>query len=63
MRAMVRVLWNGVVIAESDWMVVVEGNYYFAEDSVQLGVFVLSGTHMTCFWKGVVSYYIFEVGG
>ena len=60
---MARALWNGVVIAESDRTVVVEGNHYFPVDSVQPEVLVPSGTHTTCPWKGVASYYTLEVGG
>jgi uncharacterized protein (DUF427 family) len=32
---MAKAIWNGVVIAESDETVVVEGNHYFPPDSVK----------------------------
>ncbi len=32
---MVRAVWNGTVIAESDKTVVIEGNHYFPADSVR----------------------------
>ncbi len=32
---MVKAVWNGVVIAESDDTVIVEGNHYFPEASVR----------------------------
>ena len=58
----VRATWNGTVIAESDRTVVVEGNHYFARDDVRADVLRPSGTHTTCPWKGVASYYDVVVG-
>lgn len=48
--------WNGVVVAESDATVVIEGNHYFPADSIKAEYFVSSDTHTTCSWKGVASY-------
>jgi uncharacterized protein (DUF427 family) len=56
-EAMARALWNGEVIAESDDVVVVEGNIYFPADSVRPGVLVDSATTSVCPWKGTASYY------
>jgi uncharacterized protein (DUF427 family) len=50
---MARAMWNGVVLAESEAGVVVEGNYYFRP----------SETHTTCHWKGLASYYDVVVDG
>ncbi len=58
-----RAIWNGAVIAESDDTVVVEGNHYFPKDAVDPTVLRESGTHTTCPWKGVASYYSIEVDG
>ncbi len=55
--------WNGVVIAESDQTVVVEGNHYFPMASLKKEFFKPSSTHTTCGWKGVASYYSVEVSG
>lgn len=55
--------WNGVVIAESDATIVIEGNHYFPPDSVKMEYFKASDTHTTCPWKGVASYYSIEVAG
>jgi uncharacterized protein (DUF427 family) len=55
--------WNGVVLAESDQTVVVEGNHYFPPASVKTEYFKTSGTHTTCPWKGEASYYTVVAGG
>ena len=60
---MVKAVWNGAVLAESDQTVVVEGNHYFPPEAVNRQYFKPSGTHTTCFWKGVASYYTLEVDG
>jgi uncharacterized protein (DUF427 family) len=49
--------WKGAVLAESDDTVVVEGNHYFPAGSINREHFRESGTHTTCPWKGVASYY------
>ncbi|MGY1786073.1 DUF427 domain-containing protein [Geodermatophilus sp. SYSU D00698] len=55
--------WNGTVVAESDDVVVVEGNAYFPRDSVREDVLRPSATHTTCPWKGRASYFSLEVDG
>ena len=60
---MPRATWNGVVLAESDQGVVVEGNYYFPPESVMLEFFRPSKTHTTCHWKGLASYSDLVVDG
>lgn len=54
---MARAIWNGVIIAESDATIVVEGNHYFPPDSVKREYLRESATHTVCGWKGVASYY------
>lgn len=54
---MARAIWNGVVIAESDATIVVEGNHYFPPESVKREYLRDSATHTVCGWKGVASYY------
>ncbi|CAN5686407.1 hypothetical protein BH10CHL1_BH10CHL1_09020 [soil metagenome] len=39
--------WNGVVLAESDQTVIVEGNHYFPPDSIQSEHFRPSDHHTT----------------
>ncbi len=58
-----RAIWNGTVIAESDDTVVVEGNHYFPEDSVDQGVLEPSDKQTVCPWKGTASYYSLVVDG
>ena len=52
-----KAIWNGAVLAQSDHTVVVEGNHYFPEDSINKEFFVPSETHTVCGWKGTASYY------
>ncbi len=54
---MARAIWNGVIIAESNATIVVEGNHYFPPDSVKREYLRESATHTVCGWKGVASYY------
>ncbi len=60
---MPRAIWNGVVLAESDRTVEVEGNQYFPPESLRREHFRDSTTHTTCHWKGVASYYDVTAGG
>ena len=55
--------WNGVVVAESDDTVVVEGNHYFPRTSLQEKLFVSSDDQTTCPWKGQASYLSLVVDG
>ena len=54
---MTRAIFDGVVIAESDDVKVVEGITYFPIDSVKDGVLSDSPTSSRCFWKGKASYF------
>ncbi len=56
-----RAIWNGVVIAESERTVVVEGNHYFPPDSVAWDLLEASDSRSTCPWKGQAHYW--SVGG
>ena len=58
-----KALWNGVVIAESDDVVELEGNIYFPRDAVTPGVLEPSDTVTRCFWKGEARYYSVVVKG
>jgi uncharacterized protein (DUF427 family) len=57
-----KAIWNGAVVADSDETVVVEGNHYFPESSLQRSYFQESATQTVCPWKGVASYYNLVVG-
>ena len=58
-----RAVWNGVVVAESDQTIVVEGNHYFPDDALRKEYFTLSTTTSICPWKGKASYYSITVDG
>ena len=54
---MVKAIWNGAVIAESDDTIIVEGNHYFPVEAVNPAYLRANDQHTTCYWKGVASYY------
>lgn len=58
----VRAIFNGVVVAESDDVRVVEGIAYFPIDSITDGVLVESPTTSRCPWKGKASYFHVDIG-
>lgn len=58
-----KAVWNGVVIAESDDTVVVEGNHYFPAGTLNKGYLQPSDTKSFCPWKGEASYYSLEISG
>jgi uncharacterized protein (DUF427 family) len=60
---MTKAIWNGVVLAESDRTVVVEGNHYFPPEAIRRDYFRESDRHTTCYWKGRASHYHVEVDG
>jgi uncharacterized protein (DUF427 family) len=55
--------WNGVVIAESDNTIVVEGNHYFPRDSLNTEYFSDASERTSCPWKGIASYFDVVVEG
>lgn len=60
---MAKAIWKGQIIAESDDVQVVEGNYYFPPNSVKRDFVKESDTTSVCPWKGTASYYTIEVDG
>ncbi|MEU7033565.1 DUF427 domain-containing protein [Streptomyces sp. NPDC046237] len=60
---MLRAVWNGKVIAETQRTVIVEGNHYFPPESLNRQYVTPSRTRSLCFWKGVARYYALEVDG
>ncbi|MGB0166508.1 MAG: DUF427 domain-containing protein [Luteibaculum sp.] len=58
-----KAMWKGQVLAESEKTVVVEGNHYFPENSLNSEYFKESDTHSQCPWKGKASYYTLQVDG
>ena len=60
---MVQAKCRGVVIAESDFTVVVEGNHYFPDDAVRPECLQASDTTTSCGWKGTANYHHVVVDG
>ncbi|HXM22806.1 MAG TPA: DUF427 domain-containing protein [Terriglobales bacterium] len=60
---MAKAIWEGIVLAESDQCVEVEGNQYFPPDTIKQEYFKPSAAHTVCPWKGTASYYDLEVNG
>ena len=58
-----KAIWNGQTLAESNKTIVVEGNHYFPEDSINKEYFQPSDTHTNCPWKGAASYYSISANG
>jgi uncharacterized protein (DUF427 family) len=58
-----KAIWNGVVVAESDDTVVVEGNHYFPESSLKREFTSFSNHRSHCHWKGEAHYYSLFVNG
>jgi len=58
-----KAIWNGKTIAETNDFVLIEGNVYFPEDSINKEYFKDSETSSHCHWKGDASYFSIEVDG
>lgn len=58
-----KAIWNGEIIAQSDNTVIVEGNHYFPPESINSEYFKPSSKTSVCYWKGNASYYTLEVNG
>ncbi len=58
-----KAIWNGTLIAESDDIVLVEGNHYFPADSLNRDYVTFSNHRTTCAWKGEANYYSLLVDG
>ncbi len=58
-----KAVWTGVVLAESEETLVVEGNHYFPPQSVDSRYLKRSAMRTLCPWKGIASYYTVEVDG
>ncbi len=54
--------WNNHLVAESSETVVVEGNHYFPEASLDKACLVPSDHTSYCPWKGTAHYYSIRVG-
>jgi uncharacterized protein (DUF427 family) len=60
---MAKAIWEGAVLAETDDIVVVEGNSYFPDAALHREYFKPSSQTTFCPWKGKAHYYDVEVNG
>lgn len=60
---MKRAVWKGVVLAEAENTVKVEGNHYFPMESLNLQYFADSDHTSVCPWKGTARYLDVVVDG
>jgi uncharacterized protein (DUF427 family) len=58
-----KAIWNGIVVAQSEDTVLVEGNHYFPESSLKREFISFSNHKTSCPWKGQASYYSINVNG
>ncbi|MBI3639276.1 MAG: DUF427 domain-containing protein [Thaumarchaeota archaeon] len=58
-----KAVWNETVLAESDDIVEVEGNYYFPMKSIKKELFKESDSTSLCVWKGKAKYLTVFVNG
>ena len=58
-----KAVWNGKVVAESDDLVLVEGNQYFPMEALDRQYVTYSNHTSTCPWKGQASYFSLLVDG
>jgi uncharacterized protein (DUF427 family) len=60
---MVKAIWEGTVLAETEDIVVLEGNSYFPANAIHQEYFMPSRHTTFCPWKGTANYYDVEVNG
>jgi uncharacterized protein (DUF427 family) len=60
---LMKAIWHGTVLAESDQTIMVEGNHYFPPNSIKAEYFRDSTKKTMCHWKGRASYYDVVVDG
>jgi uncharacterized protein (DUF427 family) len=54
--------FNGVVLAEADEVISIEGVAYFPPESVRLDCLEETATRTGCPWRGIATYYTVRVG-
>ena len=58
-----KAIWKNTVIAQSDDIVMVEGNHYFPASALNREFVQFSNHRSSCPWKGQASYYSLIVNG
>lgn len=56
-----KAIYKGLILAESDSTMTVEGNYYFPPQSINRELLEDSEAHSQCVWKGLASYYHLKI--
>lgn len=62
-KPMPKAIWNDTVLAASPTTEIVEGDHYFAANSLSRQYFRESSTTSLCPWQGKANYYTVVVGG
>ncbi len=60
---MPKAIWEGVVLAESNDTILLEGNHYFPPHAIRREHFKPSEKTTVCPWKGTAHYYTIVVNG
>lgn len=55
-RGLNKAVWNKQILTESNDTVIVENNYYFPSDSLNMQFLKTSNMHTRCYWKGETIY-------
>jgi uncharacterized protein (DUF427 family) len=58
-----KAIWMGVLVAESDDIVTIEGNHYFPPESLKREYTTFSNHRSSCIWKGQAYYLSLFVNG
>jgi len=58
-----KAIWKNTVIAQSDDIVMVEGNHYFPASALNRDFVQFSNHRSSCAWKGQAHYYSLMVDG
>lgn len=58
-----KAIWNGKVLASSDDVLEIDGEFYFPLESLRFKHFIPSETKSNCPWKGKASYFHLIVNG
>lgn len=61
--SVIQAVWNGVVLAESEETIMVDGNHYFPAGALKMEYFQPSATVTNCGVKGRACYLHIEVSG
>jgi uncharacterized protein (DUF427 family) len=61
--AVARATWNGVLLAETTRLVLLEGHVYFPPGDVRREHLAATRRRSLCVWKGLARYYTVRAGG